>query len=205
MGSDLGDQLRKIFPSQAPPTPSVATPSPLEKLLYGSGRKSYPYNHLSITKTFVRFKAEFLSICPLHDPLDRNIRVETTNFKKLLNLKHKALGDRHRAYMLVDELESGTFNPTHYLDVDLDRIRTLFWVPNTILDPDVVYPNSHATVQADEVFITVYEKQGARIKLTFTARFGAKCNPRFEIVTSYLTNARGALKCVRGKPMYTKT
>src|SRR6266704_1751354 len=134
---------------------------------YGPGRKHPPYNTLSVVETYEKFKADFLPSCPLTDRLGRTIKIEKANFRKLINLKHKTLGDQARAWKIIQELENGTFNPQDY-DWAVDRIRTLFWVPEVIMDPDAIYKNNHRVVKADEVFICVYDKGGSKVKLAFT-------------------------------------
>jgi hypothetical protein len=186
MGTDLKSQLASIYP------------------FYARGRKHPPYNMLSVQETFAKFKAEFLPLCPLTDKLGRIIRIETTNFRKLLNLKHKALGVQARAWQIIAELESGTFDLANYEEIQQDRIRTLFWIPEVITDPDVIYNNNHKVIKADEVFVCVYDKPGSKVKLAFTSTFGAEESKRIEIVTSYLTDAKTAMYCAKGKPLYQK-
>ena len=154
--------------------------------------------------TYVRFKADFLPQCPFTDCLDRQIRIEETHFRKMLNMKHRTLGEKARAYMLVEELEAGSFDASHYDSLEKDRIRTMFWIPEVLQDPDAVFKNNHKTVKADEVFATVYDKSGSTIKLVFTAAFGPRFNLRQEIVTSYLTDPLSASKCFKGMPLYSK-
>lgn len=174
------------------------------KLIFDAkGRKQPPSNKLDVIQTFAKFKAEFLPICPLEDPLGRDIKVEAVNFRKLLNLKHKTLGDKAKAWKVVEEIEQGTFNIEDYT-LPEDRIRHLFWIPELINDPDAIYKNSHAVVKADEVFICVYDKLGAKIKLAFTSTVVFKPTRRVEIVTSYITDAKTALKCIKGDPIYLR-
>jgi hypothetical protein len=177
---------------------------PEHRFLYAKGRKHPPYNELGVMDTYVRFKADFLPQCPFTDCLDRQIRIEETHFRKMLNMKHRTLGEKARAYMLVEELEAGTFDPSHYHPLEKDRIRTMFWIAEVLQDPDAVFRNNHRTVKADEVFATVYDKSGSTIKLVFTAAFGPRFNPRQEIVTSYLTDPLSASKCFKGKPLYLR-
>ncbi len=193
MGNDLRAALINAFPKGDP-----------RRIFYARGRKHPPYNELSIVESFKKFKTDFLPLCPLPDPLDRMIRIEDTNFRKLINLKHKTLGDAARAYKIIDELENGTFDASNYEEIECDRIRTLFWVPDVIRDPDAIFKNNHGVVKADEVFVYVYDKLGSKIKLAFTSTFGPKFNPRVEIVTSYLTDERTAMFCAKGKALYVR-
>ena len=174
------------------------------RFLYAKGRKHLPYNDFGVIGTYSKFKADFLPLCPITDRLDREIRVEQTHFRKMLNMKHRTLGEKARAYMLVEELEAGSFDASHYDSLEKDRIRTMFWIPEVLQDPDAVFKNNHKTVKADEVFATVYDKSGSTIKLVFTAAFGPRFNPRQEIVTSYLTDPLSASKCFKGKPLYLR-
>lgn len=181
MVADLKNQLANIYP------------------FYGCGRKPQPYNDLSVEETYQKFKSDFLSLCPLTDKLNRVVKIDAINFRKLLNLKHKTLGAAARAHMVIKELENGTFDKDNY-DWANDRIRTLFWVPEVITDPDAIYENNHKVVKADEVYICVYDKGGSKVKLAFTSTFAGKV----EIVSTYLTDAKTAMRCIKGKPLYQK-
>jgi hypothetical protein len=182
----------------------AALPEFDHKLIFNArGRKHPPINHLDVVQTFAKFKAEFLPLCPLEDPLGRDIKIESVNFRKLLNLKHRKLGDKARAWKIIEELEQGTFDIANYT-LPEDRIRHLFWIPEVITDPDAIYKNSHSVVKADEVFVCVYDKLGSKVKLAFTSTFVMKPTRRVEIVTSYLTDAKTAMKCVEGHPIYLR-
>jgi hypothetical protein len=193
MGTDLKEQLISILPKDDP-----------RRIFYSSGRRRPAYNNLSIVETYKKFKNDFLPICPLTDPLDRRIRVVDTSFRKLINIKHRTLGDQERAYKLIEALENETFDSGNYEPLERDRIETLFWVPDVVRDPDAVFKNNHRVVKADEVFVYVYDKTGSRVKLVFTSAFGPKFNIRYEIVTSYLTDERTAMSCARGRPLYVR-
>ena len=181
MTDDLKTQLANLYP------------------FYKKGRKPPEYNDLSIEETYQKFKKDFLPLCPLTDKLERTIHVVALNFRKLLNLKHKILGDKARAYMLIEELEGGTFNSDNYT-WEPDRIQTLFWVPEVITDPDAIYKNNHKVVKADEVYVCVYDKGGSKVKLAFTSTY----NNRLEIVSGYLTDAKTAMYAASGQPLYRK-
>jgi hypothetical protein len=193
MGVDLRSQLADAYPEHN------------HKLLfYALGRTRPDYNDLSVQDTFAKFKTDFLPLCPLTDKLGRKIQIAKVNFRKLINLKHKALGDDARARKIIEELETRAFDLANYEAIEQDRIRTLFWVPEVIEDPDAIYKNNHRVVKADEVFVCVYDKPGSRVKLAFTSTFGSGDNKRIEIVTSYLTDAKTAMYCAKGKPLYEK-
>jgi hypothetical protein len=196
-----GNQMPSDFREQL----VAALPEHDHKLLfYALGRKHPAYNELGVTETFAKFTEEFLPLCPLEDPLGRDIKVTPINFRKLINLKHKTLGDDAKAWKIVEEIEQGTFDIANY-ELPDDRIRTLFWVPDAITDPDAIYKNNHCSVQADEVFVSVYDKMGSTVKLTFISTFGKKPVQRVEIVTSYLTEPHTAIKCIKGKPIYVRS
>ena len=179
---------------------AAALPEHQHKLfLYERGHQHPPYNDLTVEQTYIKFKAEFLPQCPLPDKLGRSVKLVATNFRKLLNLKPKS-GEEKRAWKVIQELESGAFDLSQY-HMEEDRIRTLFWIPEVLRDPDAVYENSHSTVKADEVFVRVYDKAASTIKLVFTAAFGDPAKQRIEIVTSYLTDPKGAIACL-GKRIY---
>jgi hypothetical protein len=166
---------------------------------HSHGRKRPPYNSASVEQTFERFKTEFLPLCPLTDKLGRTVKIGKINFRKLINLKHKRLGTEARAWKIIQELEEGSFDPSNYT-WGVDRIRTLFWLHEVITDPDAVYENNHKVVRADEVFVCVYNKGGSKVKLAFTSTFSG----RVEIVSTFLTSAKAAMKCVKGEPLYLK-
>lgn len=182
----------------------IATQLAIAYPFFGQGRNHPPYNMLSVEETYAKFKAEFLPLCPLTDRLGRSIKIEATNFRKLLNLKHKILGPQARAWQIIEELEKGTFDIANYEPLAEDRIRTLFWVPEVIMDPDAIYKNNHKVVKADEVFVCVYDKPGSKVKLVFTSTFGTGAGKRVEIVTSYLTDAKTAMYCAKGQPLHQK-
>jgi hypothetical protein len=190
---DLRNQLAEAFPEHNHLL-----------LFHAPGRTRPEYNDLSVQDTFAQFKTDFLPLCPLTDKLGRTIKIATINFRKLINLKHRALGNNARAWQIIKELETGIFDPAHYEAIEEDRIRTLFWVPEVIEDPDAIYKNNHKVVKADEVFVCVYDKPGSKVKLAFTSTFGSGGNKRIEIVTSYLTDAKTAMYCAKGKPLYQK-
>jgi hypothetical protein len=189
MKPTLRDQLAAAFSSEK------------HKLnLYKKGRTRPPYNDLNVEQTLKKFKEDFLPMCPLTDRLGREIKVGLHNFRKLAGIEHKSI-EEIRAWQVVQEIENGAFNLDNYT-VEEDRIRTLFWVPDVLGDPDAIYKNAHATIRAEEVFLCVYDKLGSNIKLVFTSTFGESRNRRREIVTSYLTDAKGALSCIKGQPIY---
>jgi SAM-dependent methyltransferase len=193
MSGTLRQQLLAAMPEDDP-----------RQIFYANGRPHPPYNELSVVETFAKFKSEFLPQCPLKDPLDRDVRIVDTSFRKLINLKHKALGDKARAYKIIEEIENGTFDPNDYEPLERDRIMGLFWVPDVVRDPDAIFKNNHRVVKADEVFVYVYNKADSKIKLAFTSTFGPKFNPRVEIVTSYLTDERTAMFAAKGRPLYVR-
>src|SRR5258708_15794404 len=116
----------------------IATQLAIVYPFFAQGRKHSPYNMLSVEDTYTKFRADFLPLCPLTDRLGRTIKVEAINFRKLLNLKHKTLGPLARAWQIIEELEKGTFDIANYEPLEQDRIRTLFWVPEVITDPDAI-------------------------------------------------------------------
>jgi hypothetical protein len=169
--------------------------------LYERGRRAPAINELSVGETFLKFKTEFLPKCPLPDRLGRLVRVEVTNFRKLLNLKPKS-GEEKRAWKVIKELETGIFDISQY-HLPGDRIKTLFWIPDILFNPDAIYKCVHPTVDAEEVFVAVYDKPGSKVKLVFTRNFGSPTKPRIDIVSSFLTDAKGAIECF-GERIYPK-
>jgi hypothetical protein len=110
-------------------------------------------------------------------------------------------GSKVKASRVIEEIESGNFEASQY-KWEIDRIRTLFWMPDVLADPDAVYKNAHKIVEGDEVYVKVYDKMGARVKLVFTDYI--KPIKQTVIVTSFLTDPETAWKYVRGEPLYAR-
>jgi hypothetical protein len=94
----------------------------------------------------------------------------------------------------------GNYNP----DRD-DRLRTIFWLPELLCDPDAVYINAHKIVAGDHVFVRVYNKGGSTVKVAFT--LDVKKRGRListVVVTSFLTNPGDAISFVKGEPVYVR-
>ncbi len=175
-------------------------------LLYGRGSKHPPYNELSVPDTLTKFCAELLPCSPFLDPRKKTVQIVKNNFPKLAGLQHRNLTRaKLPASAIVASIENGTFDPSEYDLTRNDRLRTLFWIPELISDPDAIYPNAHRIVEGDEVYVRVYDKMGSTLKLLFTLNLRKHGRIiRTVPVTSFLTDARTALSYVRGEPLYLR-
>ena len=196
MGLDLRQQLAEHFPR-------------LEHQLafYARGAKHPPYNHASVADTLARFCAEILPMSPLEDPRKKRVSIVKGNFPKLVDLEHKTLKKKDfPAFQIIECIENGSFDPDHYEIPDLSRIRTLFWLPEVIQDPDAIYKNGHKIIAGDEVYVGVYDKDGSKVKLLFTMdKYDKKGKYiRTVPVTSFLTDPEMVINFVSGQPLYQR-
>jgi hypothetical protein len=156
MGASLRDQL------------AVALPEHRHKLLfYKNGRKHPAYNLLSVDETLKEYCSVLLPLSPLVDPRGKRISIVKGNFPKLAGLEPINNQDQ-RATEIINAIENGTFNLGGYDPTRDDRLRTLFWIPETICEPDAIYRNAHKIVVGNEVYVSVYDKMGSTVKLIFT-------------------------------------
>lgn len=193
MGLDLREQLMQAVPDLAH-----------QGVFFGDGRLPPEYNTLTIPETLDKFCADLLPRSPLIDPLGSQFRLVKGNFAKLVDLKHKLGRDEYKASRIIRDIEDGRFDKQDYCDMDESRIRTLFWLPSVICDPDAIYRNGHKIVAGDRVYARVYKKMGSRIKLVFTMDVKTKKEQFMVPVTSFLTDPETAVKCVKGLPLYQK-
>jgi hypothetical protein len=194
MGS-LRDQLAAAFPEHR------------HKLLfYKTGSAHPPYNTTSVAQSLTRFCKELLPICPIAAPRGKSIQIVKNNFPKLAGLQHLTLTKAELpASDIVKTIEDGTFDLAAYKEDRDDRLRTLFWIPEVLRDPDAVYLNAHKIVAGNEVYVRVYNKMGSRVKLIFAMdieRDGQII--RTVPVTSFLTDPETAITYVTGQPLYER-
>jgi hypothetical protein len=170
------------------------------------GSKHSGYNDSSMADSLQRFCDEFLPKTPLVDPRGKKISIEEGNFPKLANLEHKTLKkEDFPAFQILQCLRDGTYDPSHYINPELDRLRTLFWIPELITDPDSIYRNGHKIIPADEVYVRVYDKEGARVKLFFSMDLWRKGKVIRTIpVSSFLTDPHKVSRFITGKPLYVR-
>lgn len=110
-----------------------------------------------------------MPLCPLVDPRGKKVRILKNHFPKLADLEHATLNrEEFPASLIVECIENGSFNLAHYKQERAERMRTLFWIPDVIRDPDAIYPNGHKVVVGDEIYVKVYDRNGSRVKLVFT-------------------------------------
>jgi hypothetical protein len=107
-------------------------------VLDAEGSSHPPHNYLGITETFKKFRAEFLTLSPLIDPRGRRVVIRETNFPKFLNLRHKDPKRQRKAHTILEEIDAGTFHEENY-EYEMERLRSLFWIPDVIGDPDAIY------------------------------------------------------------------
>lgn len=196
MALDLRQQLAAQFPQ-------------LEHQLafYERGSQHPPYNHASVAETLIRFCDEILPRSPFEDPRQKRVSLVKGNFPKLVDLEHKTLKrEDFPAFQVIKCIEDGTFNPDHYQIPDGSRISTLFWLPEVITDPDSIYRNGHKQIAGDEVYVRVYDKQGAPVKLFFTMDKRDKKGSiiRTVPVTSFLTDPAKVINFITGQPLYRR-
>jgi hypothetical protein len=162
-----------------------------------------PPNELSIVDTYAKFKSEFLPQCPIVDPRGEHVKINRNNFPKFLNLQIKPGLQPKKASTIVGSIEAGKFNEDEYTWAK-DRIRALFWVPDIIRSPDAIYrkKRGYGLINADEVYVKVYDRLGSKVKLVFIDRVGKHDTVIF--ITSYLTDAHTAVKYCDGRPVWQK-
>ena len=175
-------------------------------LFYAIGSNHPPYNIHSVSETLGRFCAEVLPECPLADPRRKQISVVKTNFPKLAGLEHLVLEkDKLSASDIIKSIENGTFDLGDYDATRDDRLRTIFWIPQVVRDPDAIYRNAHKIVAGHEVYVRVYDKMGSKVKLVFTMDIEkSKKLIRTVPITSFLTDPETAISYVKGEPLYRR-
>jgi hypothetical protein len=171
------------------------------------GSKCPPDNELSVSDTLKKFCEEFLPLSPLIDPRDKPIHIIKTNFPKLAGLKHRTKSrEEFSATQIIAAIEGGTFDLRDYNPDRDDRLRTLFWLPELLRDPDAIFLNGHKIVEGDEVYVRVYDKMGAKVKVAFTKDLRDKKGGiiRTIPITSFLTNPTRAKSFIKGDPLYVR-
>jgi hypothetical protein len=185
MAESLKAQLAKLFPDLAPPQPPPA--------------KHPPISTLDIPRSYARF-CEELADKRFKDPSGNDVLILEKNFPKLLNLKLVSSGLKAKASLVLAALRSGTFDSSLYT-FERDRIEALFWIPDVIADCHSLHPNCHATIEGDEVYVKVYDKEGDPIKILFTI---PNSDGERVITTSFLTSFRRLPKFIRMPAIWTK-
>jgi hypothetical protein len=150
---------------------------------------------------------KFLDTFPIIDPRGKPITILKSNFPKLASLVHLTLSrDQFSASQIVASIEDGTFDLTQYRPQEMDRMQTLFWIPQVLSDPDAIYLNGHKIVEADEIYVRVYDKKKPQVKLVFTKEIIGPGGRLIKTVpvTSFLTSRNRALRTVRGSPLYMR-
>lgn len=195
MPSDLRQQLAAAYPQVEH-----------QLAFYGCGSPHPPYNEGDCKETLERFCKELLPRSPLIDPRKKEVSIVKGNFPKLVDISHKTLSkEEFPASSIVRCIEDGTFCLDHYKPMETARMRTLFWLPEVICDPDSIYKNGHKIIAGDEVYVRVYNKMGSRVKLVFTQslyRQGKRI--RTVPITSFMTDPEMVIRFVAGQPLYRK-
>ena len=195
MTLDLRQQLAAAFPQ-----------AEHQLAFYARGAKHPPYNEKSVADTLAQFCQEVLPLSPLLDPREKQVSIVKGNFPKLIDLEHRTLtrGDLS-AIEIIRSIEDGTFEPEHYQISDSSRMKTLFWLPDVVRDPDAIYKNGHKIIAGDEVYVRIYDKLGSRAKLLFTMDIQRKGKIiRSVPVTSFLTDSEMVMKFIAGQPLYRR-
>jgi len=174
--------------------------------------KHPPYCDLSIADAYTRFCAE-LAERELCDPRGKKVVVHELNFPKLLGMKradpksgalildpNTGKPVKAKASRVVEQLKNGTFQENAYY-VERGRIRTLFWIPDVIQNPDSIHPNAHAVVVGDEVYVKRYLKLGQELKIVV---MGPASGGQRVIITSFMTHELALGKYVGNPPVWTK-
>jgi hypothetical protein len=203
---DWKEQLAAIASSMIP-AELIASSVDHLALFDVRGSKHPPDNELSVSETLKKFCQDFLSRSPIVDPRRKPIHIIKTNFPKLAGLKHRTKSrEELPASQILAAIESGTFDLKDYNPDRDDRLRTLFWLPELFSDPDAIYPNGHKIVEGDEVYIRVYDKMGATVKVAFTKDLRDKRGRiiRTIPITSFLTYPTRAKSFVKGDPLYMR-
>ena len=196
--SDFRRQLAMVLPEMAA---SAYEESQHLAILDKEGSPHPPQNYLGVCETFAKFKSEFLPLCPITDVLGRKIFIRRNNFPKLLNLRMARNAAPRKAHTILEEIEAGTFVEGDYV-WEQDRLQALFWIPDMISKPDAIYKKRRGfgVVDAEEVYLKVYKKQGSPMKVLFTQRVGPK-RDRI-VITSYVTSRSSAKLYTDGEPLY---
>jgi hypothetical protein len=172
----------------------------------GKGSRHPGYNDLDCAATLVKFCAELLPQSPFTNPLGKQVKIEKGNFTKLVHLEHLTLTrEEFSAKAIIGCIEDGTLNLAHYAPMEQDRMRTLFWIPELITDPDAIYRNGHENIVGNEVYVRNYDKMGSKIKLLFTMDIMKNRKYiRTVPVTSFLTDPEKIASFVSGQPKYRR-
>jgi hypothetical protein len=186
MGEELKAQLERLYPEL------VSTPC-------SPGAKHPPYSDLNIEESYERFCLE-MAQRDYTDERGTVISILEENFPKLLNLKLASNDKNAKASKVLETLRKGTFDASLY-KYERDRITTLFWIPQLICDCDAIHPNGHAKIQGDEVYVKLYDKAGAKIKLVFADSTYAGLRV---VTTSFLVTPERLCKFVKFPPIWNK-
>ncbi len=195
----MGGNLRELL--------AAALPEHEHKLLfYAKGSNHPPFNLLSLRETLEKFCSALVAQSPFLDPRGKAIAVVRKNFPKLAGLKHLTLSKEElSASAIVSAIENGCCDLKDYYQGREDRIRTIFWIPEVLREPDAIYRNAHKIVAGDEVYVRVYDKMGSKVKLVFTmdVQKGGQII-RTVPITSFLTDPATAASYVRGEPVFRR-
>jgi hypothetical protein len=195
MATDLRAQLAAAFPQVEH-----------QLVFFEKGSPHPPYNELDCYETLKKFCAEFLPLSPFKDPRGKQVSIVKGNFPKLVDLDHKTLArEDFSASKIVECIENKTFDLNHYKSMESARMRTLFWLPEVLCNPDAIYKNGHKIIAGDEVYVKVYDKMGSNVKLVFTMDVQKRGQlVRTVPITSFLTDPEMVINFVSGQPRYRR-
>lgn len=169
MDSDFADKLKEAIDS-----------SPLSKVepsrvAFNVPRKGCdcPANfNGSIQEAFRKYCADYAGK-DFEDPRGICVTLSEENFPKLVKLRyrpHQTGPDRRaRAKQVLEPLRDGTFDESRHFSEQPVRLRTLFWIKETICHPDGIHPNCAAKIEGEEVYFKRFDRSGSDVKLVFTA------------------------------------
>jgi hypothetical protein len=195
MNSDLRQQLAKAFPQVEH-----------QLAFFEKGSRHPLYNDLSCAATLKKFCDDFLPLSPFVDPRGKAVQIVKGNFPKLVDLAHKTMSrEDFPARKIIECIENGTFDMEHYQSMELARMKTLFWLPEVITNPDAIYKNGHKIIAGNEVYVRVYDKMGSKVKLLFTMDILRRGKIiRTVPVTSFLTDPGMVINFISGQPRYQR-
>lgn len=105
------------------------------------------------------------------DPRGTRVWFFDLNFPKLIKLQRPdpSTGKlvKATASRVLPFLRNGSFREADYT-WDAGRASTLLWLPDVIIHPDSIHPNSHRVIVGDQVYVKRYAKAGSPFKVLYT-------------------------------------